>query len=75
LNPPPHPKKNIPGYATAYHRLFANHVHTIKAVCLKEVTDLKMSVRIPEIADYDDDFFSKTSNTYQSAELIKYISG
>ena len=34
-----------------------------------------MSVKIPEVADYDDDFFSETSNTYQNAELIKYISG
>jgi len=34
-----------------------NHVYTIKAVCLKEITDLKMSVRIPEVADYDDSFF------------------
>jgi hypothetical protein len=52
-----------------------NHVYTIKAVCLKEITGLKMSVRIPEVTDYDDDFFSKTSNIYQNAELIKYISG
>jgi len=51
-----------------------NH-YTIEAVCLKEIADLKMSVKIPEVADYDDDFFSETSNTYQNAELIKYISG
>ena len=33
--------------------------HVIKAVCLKEITDLKMSVRIPEVADYDGDFFQR----------------
>ena len=40
-----------------YHCLLTNHVYTIKAVCLKEITDLKISVGIPEVADYDDDFF------------------
>ena len=42
-----------------YRSLFTNRVHTIKAVCSKEVNDLKMSVRIPEVADYDDDFFQR----------------
>jgi hypothetical protein len=36
---------------------------------------MSLSVSIPEVADYDDDFCSKARNIYQNAELIKYISG